>query len=113
MITMINAEYLDYLNPRAPWNEPEKQYRKVEVDYSCTMRRSVEIPSAYYASDPEDVNLAEDYHNECYSPKQLIDILHEAAESLAQGKMPVGDARTWKMIADECNGWELDDEEIV
>lgn len=117
-------------DPRAPWNETEQSPISVEVDYSCTIRRTATVETTDYISgevdkewdgegyvvvrnddDFSEVNWLEEFRDTYRTPLQLIDVLRTTAEELQQGKIPNKSQSFWRDIIADCKDWTLDDEE--
>ncbi len=115
-------------DPRAPWNQTDPDEVEVDIDYSCTLRRSVTVATTDYIPgyvgigedgypehDPDDFSNT-DWLNEFEAayrtPQQLIALLREIATEFAEGRTPRKRNSTWQHIADDCENWEVVDENV-
>ena len=100
------------------------------IEYSCTMHRTAKVSTVDYIpgepvrerddygiitfSEPDDFSSTDwmgEYKNQHLTPIQLMAILERKARELADGNVPAQVSRYWRNIADECQGWMLDDED--
>ena len=116
------AEY----DPSAPWNRSDTDEAVRDIDYSCTMHRVAPVSTTDYIQgewerdedgfacrsddDFSDTNWLEEYTEQYRTPEQLIKLLREIASDFADGRVPKKSASQWQRIADDCRGWEMDDE---
>lgn len=116
------AEY----DPSAPWNQADTDEAVRDIDYSCTMHRVAPVSTtnyiqgewekeedgfAYHSDDDfSDTNWLEEYTGQYRTPEQLIALLKEIATEMAAGRKVQKRASIWQQIADDCQGWEMDDE---
>ncbi len=116
--------------PDAPWNQSDPDPVTQSIEYSCVMRRIDDVKTTDYVpgwtekewdgetyvavhedADFSDTDWLGEYKDQHCTPSQLIDILRETAKKLAVGKMPKKHANFWQSVIDECENWEIDDEE--
>ncbi len=111
---------------RAPWNQSDPDEAVRDIDYSCTMHRVAPVSTTDYIQgewerdedgfacrsddDFSDTNWLEEYTDQYRTPEQLIALLKEIATEMAAGRTVQKRASTWQHIADDCQGWEMDDE---
>ncbi len=113
-------------DPRAPWNQREPDEAVRDVTYTCTMQRTTSVsitdfvPGGWekdedgfaYRDDDDfsDTDWLEDFTSQNRTPAQLIALLKEIASEFAAGRTVQKRTSTWQHIADDCDGWEMDDE---
>lgn len=117
-------------DPRAPWNQSDPEPVSQDIEYSCTMRRTANVETTDYTpgsvekewdgdgyiavrdgDDFSDTDWLGEYKQQYRTPLQLIELLRDTAKELAEGNMPEKRASFWSDVIEECNGWELEDEE--
>ena len=120
--------------PGAPWNEPaDNEPTKVEVEYSCVMRRVCDVETTNYTKEEcDDYERDEDggyvhyggteilfdeddfrgeYDEQRFSPAELIDELKTIVTMLINGDEVTVSRRKLRQILEDCEGWEIEDEE--
>lgn len=119
-------------DPRAPWNQSEPDPVSRDIDYSCTLHRTATVETTNYVpgtwekdedgfgyregDDFSDTDWLEEYKESHYTPAELIAMLKDVAAQLARGEMPAckkalrNPAKYWQDIADECEGWTVEEE---
>ena len=113
-------------DPNAPWNQSDPDPVEKEIDYSCTMRRTANVETTDYApgtwerdedgfgyrdgDDFSDTDWLSEFQSQYRTPKQLIELLRETAQELADGKMPEKPAKYWREVVADCDNWEIEDE---
>ena len=119
----MGAQY----DPRAPWNQSEPDETTRDADYTCTLHRTAPVTTTDYVpghceidedgnycregDDFSDTNWMYEFTDLYRTPAKLIEILWEIAEDFAAGRLPMKSLSTWKSIAADCRGWEVDDED--
>ena len=114
-------------DPNAPWNQSEPEPVSQDIEYSCTMRRTATVETTNYVpgtwekdedgfgyrdgDDFSDTDWLSEYKEQYRTPLQLIELLRETAKELAEGNIPEKRASFWRSVIEECEGWELEDEE--
>ena len=113
-------------DPRAPWNQTDPDEATRDVTYTCTIQRTVPVSTTeytpgrdeqdedgYYIHDDDDFSdtpWLTEFTDQYRTPAQLIALLREVALEFASGHIPKKRASTWQHIADDCDGWDVDDE---
>ncbi len=116
------AEY----DPRAPWNQSDPEEAVRDICYSCNMMRTTKVATTDYTpgyverdedgyacrcdDDFSDTDWLSDFTDQNRTPAQLIALLKEIATAFAQGHTVQKRQSTWQHIAEDCEGWEIDDE---
>lgn len=117
-------------DPRAPWNQSDPDPVSQDIEYSCTMRRTANVETTDYVpgtvekewdgegyvavrdgDDFSDTDWLGEYKEQYRTPLQLIELLRETAKELAEGNIPEKRASFWRSVIEECEGWELEDED--
>ena len=117
-------------DPNAPWNQSDPEPVSQDIEYSCTMRRTANVETTDYVpgtvekewdgegyvavrdgDDFSDTDWLGEYKEQYRTPLQLIELLRETAKELAEGNIPEKRASFWRAVIEECEGWELEDEE--
>ncbi len=115
----------DY-DPRAPWNQSDPDEAVRDICYSCNMTRTTAVSATDYVpgqvekdeegytfrgdDDFSDTDWLSDFTDQNRTPAQLIAILKEIATEFAAGRTVKKRPVTWQHIAEDCEGWEIDDE---
>ena len=116
-------------DPRAPWNQSDQDPVSMDVEFSCSMRRTANVDITDYVpgniekewdgdgyisvrddDDFSDTDWLGEYKGQHSTPHQLIKLLRETAKELAEGNIPKKRASFWCSVVKECEGWEIDDE---
>ncbi len=116
------AEY----DPSSPWNRSNPDERIRDVDYSCTLHLAVPVSTTEYTpgevetddegytfqgeDDFSDTDWLEEFSSQYRTPAQLIALLRDIASEFVAGRVPQKRKSQWQHIADDCRGWEVDDE---
>lgn len=115
------AEY----DSRAPWNQSDPEEAVRDINYSCTLMRTAPVSTTDYTpghiewdedgcfredDDFSDTDWMSDFTDQYRTPAQLISLLKDIARDFAEGRTPQKRKSTWEHIADDCEGWEIDDE---
>ena len=111
---------------RAPWNQKDNDEATRNIDYSCTMHRVAPVSTVNYVpgcwekdedgfafrndDDFSDTDWVEEFNDQYRTPAKLIALLKEIATEFAAGHTVQKRLSTWQHIADDCEGWEVDDE---
>lgn len=97
-----------------------------DVTYSCCLTRTTPVETTDYipaettAQMPFAVTVGDDssytdwlaeYHESKLTPTQLIARLGSIAQNLAAGTLPPKTPLYWRLLARECEGWTISDEE--
>lgn len=97
-----------------------------DVTYSCCLTRTTPVETTDYipaettAQMPFAVTVGDDfsytdwlseYHESKLTPTQLIARLGSIARNLAEGTLPQKSQLYWRLLARECEGWTISDEE--
>ena len=117
-------------DPRAPWNQSDPDPVSQDIEYSCTMRRTANVETTDYVpgtvekewdgegyvavrdgDDFSDTDWLGEYKEQYRTPLQLIELLRETAKELAEGNIPEKRVGFWRSVIEECEGWELEDED--
>lgn len=126
---MANGYYplgADY-DTRAPWNQKDNDAVTKDVNYTCTLSRTAPVSTTdympgtewideegYYYREGDDFSRTDwvDEFTDTYrTPRQLISLLADIAESFIAGVKPQKSINAWQSIAADCRGWEVDDED--
>lgn len=116
-------------DPNAPWNQSEPEPVSQDIEYSCTMRRTATVETTDYVpgsvekewdgegyvavrddDDFSDTDWLGEYKEHYRTPQQLVNLLAEIASDFINGRIPEKRISEWKDIADDCKGWEIDEE---
>lgn len=113
-------------DPRAPWNQSDPDEAVRDIDYSCVMHRTVPVATTEYTpgeyekdedgfvfredDDFSDTDWITELKDQYRTPAQLISLLKEIATEFAAGHIPQKRISQWQHIAEDCDGWEMDDE---
>lgn len=113
-------------DPRAPWNESAHDEAVRDIDYSCVMHRIAPVSTNDYVpgewgkdedgiayredDDFSDTDWLTEFTDQYRTPARLITLLREIATEFAAGRTPQKRISTWQHIAEDCEGWEIDDE---
>lgn len=116
------AEY----DPSAPWNQSTPDERTRDIDYSCTLHLLAPVSTTEYTpgevetddegytfrgeDDFADTDWLNEFLDQYRTPAQLIALLRDIASEFAAGRVPQKRISQWQHIADDCEGWEVDDE---
>lgn len=117
-------------DPHAPWNQSDPTPVSHDIEYSCTMRRTANVETTDYVpgtieqewdgegyvavredDDFSETDWLNEYKEQYRTPLQLIELLREISKELAEGKTPEKHSSFWRSIIEECEGWELEDED--
>jgi hypothetical protein len=118
-------------DPKAPWNEPsDPDAVTKEMEFICELRRRADVSTINYTpgaaeiiyehgecdvvyapDDFSETDWVEEWHNNHFSPEELLSILSEIATNLAQNKTPKYTQKQLLRIAEECKGWDVEDED--
>lgn len=121
-------------DPNAPYNQPsDPEPIEVEIEYSCVMRRVTEVDTtrytAYHWEDCEpdgeggyshtggteyefdDNDFRDEYDEQRFNPSELIDELKSIVTMLINGDEVTVSKTKLLQILEDCEGWELEDEE--
>lgn len=114
-------------DPNAPYNQVDPDPVEKEIDYSCVMHRNAIVATTNYipggyekdeddfaysvGDDFSDTDWLDDFHEEYRTPLQLIELLREVAGQLKDGKLPDKSPGFWKDVIDDCENWDIDDED--
>lgn len=113
-------------DPRAPWNQSDTDEAVRDITYTCHMQRTAPVSTVNYTpgewerdedgyaikndDDFSDTDWLEDFTDQYRTPAKLIALLKEIATEFAAGRTVQKRPSTWKHIADDCEGWALEDE---
>ena len=113
-------------DPNAPWNQSDPDAVQMEVEYSCTMRRTADVETTDYVpgtwekdedgfgyrdgDDFSDTDWLSDFKQQYRTPSQLIDLLKVVATQLAQGVTPIDTTKFWNGVVADCEKWTTEDE---
>lgn len=114
-------------DPNAPWNQSEPDAVAKDIEYSCTIKRTASVETTDYVpgtwekdedgvgyrdgDDFSDTDWLSDFKQQYRTPSELIDLLKDTAERLANGERPVTpDVKFWKDVVADCEKWTIEDE---
>lgn len=117
---------------RAPWKQCVPPERELEVWVSNTLSRAALIkvndykvlpPDAerdedghitYYENiDYSECNLKEQFKNQCYTVKELLDCLRMTIADVNAHGLTDQNLQMLNRLSRECEYWEVDEEEVV
>ena len=120
-------------DPNAPYNQKETEPIEVEIEYSCVMRRITEVDTTRYTAYPwedcepdgeggyshtggteyefDDNDFRDEYDEQRFNPAELIDELKSIVTMLINGEEVTVSKTKLKQILEDCEGWEIEDEE--
>ncbi len=113
-------------DPRAPYNQRDPEEAVRNIDYSCVMHRTAQVATTDYIQsewerdedgfayrsddDFSETDWLTEFTDQYRTPDRLITLLREIATEFAAGRTPQKRISTWQHIAEDCEGWEIDDE---
>lgn len=113
-------------DPRAPWNQSDPDEAVRDITYTCNMQRTAPVSTVNYVpgewerdedgygykndDDFSDTDWLEDFTDQYRTPAKLIALLKEIATEFAAGRTVQKRPSTWQHIADDCDGWAMEDE---
>lgn len=104
--------------PYAPWNIKDPPEKNFAIAVSCSLSKDTEVTTSNYDEYGNNGGgtLLEPYNEYICSEKtikQIIDFAKEAAQYfLANKNFKIRPKCTLKMLADSCEGWTIDEENV-
>ncbi len=106
-------------DPRAPWNGTDNLPVGREIRYSCNMHRDATVETTDYAQgtwerdgrDFSDTDWLGGFKSQHRTPGRLVSTLRDIATAFANGHVPEMSVSEWRDIAEDCGGWEIEDED--